>query len=499
MAEEKTIIRSEQKPTIVLDDMIIDDVFEGTNDQLNNLKGSETGRQIQNELGTDYPFITINGYPFKVEEIVDFEISSTRFLPTIKLDVAMTGTSTFKSVAMPKDGDLVSVFIRAKNDAFKPIRNDYLITLVDVSPGAGEGSGSSIYIEGELFVPHLYDERIKSFDGTSQKVLKDVAKELGLGFATNETDTKDKQKWICAGSNYLDFILDITERSWKDEKSFYKVYIDFYYHLNFINVNNQLDSDDKMTAALLDTTLLVARKSGEKNVEKSQIEAKKLLSDAEIFSGTNMFIMQYGVKNNSSSISKDWGYKSHAQFYDQKSQKTWDIFVDPLISSGAENKKILLKGRAVPKASNGEAEEKYWETQIKKYWLGIQYKDVHDKYLYSKLWNERNNVELEKMYLEAITERWNPNMYRGEKIPILLISGTDMLERSINAAPDEDTYPGASVALQLYSGFYMINGIKILYKMMSHQTDTQNPKPPAPGLSAKFLLTRREWPVPATG
>lgn len=501
MAEEKTIIRSEQSPTIVLDDIIIDDVFEGTNEQLENQKDSKTGRQIQKEVGTDYPFITINGYPFAVHEIINFKITSTKFVPTLKLEAVLSNTSVFKSVGMPKDGDLVSIFIRAKNDAFKPIRNDYLITYVDVGPGFAEGRGSSITIEGELFIPNFYDERIVSFEGTTLKVLKDIAKNLGLGFATNENETKDKQKWLCAGSNFKDFINDIAERAWKDEKSFYRVYIDFYYHLNFINVNNQIDSDDKMTAALLDTTLLVERYNNDDQVEKKQIEAKKLLSDAEIFNETNMFIQQYGVKNNSSDISKKWGYKSHAQFYDQKSQKTWDIFVDPLVSTGAADKKILLKGRATPKSADGKAQEKYWETQIKKYWLGIQYKDVHDKYLYSKLWNERNNVELDKMYLEAFTQRWNPNMYRGEKIPLLLIASSDLLDKSVNAAPEEsEDNSGTTVALQLYSGFYMISGIEILYGLTSSsEVGEEGAKPPAPGITSKFLLSRREWPVPATG
>lgn len=219
--------------------------------------------------------------------------------------------------------------------------------------------------------------------------------------------------------------------------------------------------------------------------------------------GTNMFIKQYEVKNNSSEISKRWGYKSFAQFYDQKSLKVWDIFVDPIVSDGAAENKMLFKGRSSPKAPDGKSAETYWQTQNKKYWLGIQYKDVHDKYLYAKLWNERNNAELEKMYVEADVVRWNPNIYRGEKIPLILITQGDILKRKADSTPNESQIPGSetpAVADQLYSGFYMVDGIKIYYTMSAPSTNYENPpKPTAPTMYEVFRLTRREWPVPATG
>jgi hypothetical protein len=506
MADEKTVIRSLISPTITLDDLVLDDLYEGTaGEELGPQAGKKTGRQIHKDIGVQYPFININNYVFTREEIVKFELDATGFLPTVQLEVQLTNTNVFKSQAFPKDGDILSLFIRAKNDAFKPIRNDYIINRVDGGPGGKEGGGSTITFWAELFIPRMRDEIIKLYEGSTYEVTQQVCKDLGLGFATNETSTDDSQSWICAGDDLYNFMKHVINHAWKDEKSFYRGYVDVYYHFNFINVNNQVEGDGKVTAALIDTSQFKNFASDDDVEENSQVKSPKLLSDMDNYSGTNAFIRQYEVQNFSSDISKRWGYKSYAQFYDQKSQEYWEIFVDPIISEGAAESKIVLKGRPYPKKADGTTgSEDYWQTQIKKFWLGIQYKDVHDKYLYAKLWNARNNEELEKMYIEAICERWNPNIYCGEKIPVLLITQGDLLQRRKDSTPGAESQVAGDEALpvmnQLYSGFYMVSGLKIMYNMSAASTDHKNPPTePASSLTETFRLARREWPVPSTG
>ena len=491
MADDKTVIRSLLSPTIVLDDIILEDLFEGTSPELQQQEGKKQGRQYQNNVGTEYPLVTVNGYVFTKEEIVEFDLNGNDFLPTIRIKIALTNSSVFKSQSMPKDGDIMSIFIRAKNDAFKPIRNDYLITRVDAGKGNLEGRGSDITMEGELFIPHFYDETIKSYKGTSFDVLKKLCIELGLGFATNESKTADEQIWLCAGDSMHNFVEHIVAHSWKDEKSFFSCYIDVYYHLNFVNINTQLEGEGKMNAAILDTAAMQDFNGDDNQVANSQSETKKLLTDFKSLYGTNMFITSYTVQNNSSDISRRFGYKSFAQFFDQKSIKPWDIFVDPIISEEAAKNKMVLKGRSSPKGPDGKSAEKYWQTQNKKYWLGVQYKDVHDKYIYAKLWNERNLAEIEKMYVECEIIKWNPNIYRGEKIPLVLVTQSDQTQRVSDATPGESGVGSNDpivVANQLYSGYYMVSGLKINYTMLESNS-----------LKETFRLTRREWPVPATG
>jgi hypothetical protein len=506
---EECIIRSLLKPTIQVDDMIVEDAFQGTSENMGDQKGVESGYQVQNTLGTTYPFIMINAVAFNTGDIYDFEIDSTEFIPTLRLEIILDGTNTgFKFTSVPKDGDLVNVFVRAKADAFKPIRNDFLITRVDISPGVSQGQGGTLTILGELFIPHIHDEVLKSYSGTTFEVLQNVAKDLGLGFATNETFTDDSQRWLCAGDSLYNFINHVAGHAWKNEQSFYKVFIDNYYHLNFVNVNPQVAGDGRIEVALLDASQFRdVYNDKDQMSESSQKTTAKMLTDISSLKDTNMFIKQYGIENNSSFISKKWGYKSFSQFFDYQSLQFWNIFVDPLITEGAADKKILLKGRSFKKYPDGKSVETYWQTQNKRYWQGVQYEDVHDKYYYAELWNTRNNEELEKMYMIAHVERWNPNIYRGEKIPVLVYSQSNVNARRQNTTPEEvsDTIDSGSeanmTANQIYSGFYMVDGMKITYSMVPGTTNfTANaPTNNVPSYTEIFYLKRREWPVPGTG
>ena len=88
--------------------------------------GKQLGKYI-GSVGGSYPYITINGYgPFSVREIEYFEIECEDFLPTINLYIR-PGTGVFLTKHFPKDGDLISVYIRSMTNEFKPIRNDYYI------------------------------------------------------------------------------------------------------------------------------------------------------------------------------------------------------------------------------------------------------------------------------------------------------------------------------------------------------------------------------------
>lgn len=500
--DEKCIIRSKLPSTIVLDTLNQEPMFTGTDTTApENGKAGRGKSSNATNVGIDYPHVSINAYTFKNSEIFKFDIDATGFMPRVYLKIQLIDTSVFKSTGFPKDGDILSVFIRAKDDAFKPIRNDYLITSVISGKGGSEGRGSTMEFYGELFIPHFQDEIVKSYVGTTYETLYKICKELNLGFATNESSTVDSQSWICAGDTYYNFVQHVAAHSWKNDKSFYNCFIDVYYHLNFINVNNQVDGDGKLDAAILDVTMFKKVLSDDVSQEVSKVKTAKLLSDMDNLSGTNMFIRTYEIENNSSMISKKWGYKSYIQFFDQKSGKSWEIFVDPIVSDGAEKDKVLFKGRAFPKAPDGTAAETYWKTQNKYFWRGIQYKDVHDKYLFSELWNERNLIELTKMYLDVHVERWNPNIYRGERLPIILHTQGDYMKRTSDAAKDDEATPAGetpAVLDQFYSGYYMVDGIKFTYTMTSDSTNYENPpKGPIPsGMVQVFRMKRREWPVP---
>ena len=506
--QEISIIRSLLDPAIQLDTLEVNDLDTGTSPA-----STQTGtqdqikdQQVHKDIGTNYPFIEINNYVFNTTEIETFEINYNGFIPTVRLVAGIKG-KTFPSAAMPKDGDLMGVFIRAKNDVFKPIRNDYRITGVRSAGADSDGRGGVYTITGELFIPHLYDEVIVSYSGTSYEVLKQIAQELKLGFASNDTATNDSQTWINPGGDYYNYILDLADHAWKDEKSFFDVFIDVYYHLNFVNVNNQFSEGTEVDMALLTNLQLTDSVGGEiaaKRMEDGAGTIAKVLSNHQDVKGTAAFVYHYNVKNNSNSISETYGYKTYTRFFEQNSEKYWSLFTDPLNTQGAAANKIILKGRTT---KPGAPKEEFWKTQNRYIWGGIQYTipegNAHEKYSFAQTWNERNLAELQKMVLHIELERGNFNIYRGERIPIVLIIASDNQYQNVMSTPETDNKSAAfpqPIVDKFYSGYYMVSGMTFTYKAagVSSFEDTEgNETPPsAPGFMHTMTLTRREWPTP---
>ena len=486
--EEKSIIRSLLDPTIALDEMSYKDIEEGTNNGY-----TERGDKESKNVGNNFPLIIINDYTVSEDETERMTIDSTGKVPTIALTMNLQDQSTFLSKSMPKDGDRINLFIRARNDAFKPVRNDYLITSVDTSKSQTEsGDGMVVNLSGELFIPGFRDEAIRSKQGTTYDVLFEIAEDLGLGFATNEDATEDEQIWICANEGYRNYLNHICDAAWKNEESFYEWYIDIYYHLNFVNINNQFSNSTEIDDALLDTLLSDDTKQGE---EISTATDKKLFTNIQDKRGTPMFIKRYKLVNESSEISNVLGYKMHCEFFEQNSLQKWDLYAEPMIVPGSEEDKILLKGRAG---------EDYYRTQIKRRWSGVQYSlpehNVHEKYLFSRIHNLMNFGEIGKMQVHIEVPRANFNIYRGERIPCIFIATGDPIKSNLlqqeaeKEAGGEDpnfAVPGAPTLDKFYTGFYMIRGMIFSY-------ETANPQDPENRghFTEDVILARREWPTP---
>lgn len=478
--DDKSIIRSILEPTISLDEFAIFDKEYGSD-------GLERGERITEVKSVEFPYILINDYILSISEVNSFEISSVDFLPTISLNIELGNYSGFLSTSFPKDGDLVSVFLRGRDDLFKPIRNDYLITNIEVTKSSHpEGIGSKIYLQGSLFIPGLYDETSFCEPGTSFQVLKKTAAKLGLGFATNVTDTADEMNWICANETHENFIKHIVDNSWLDENSFFTAFIDIYYHLNFVNFNTQLADETEALIGLADSVVT----SYISDVESKKSEARKIMSNHPNFDKSPFYISTYKPVNNSSDIAKRYGYSYNLKFFEHNSLKEWEFPVTPLITEGSANSKVLLKGRP---------NEDYYKTQQRVNYLGIQYSypdhNVHEHYYLAKVHNMMNMVELDKMNLIIQAGKLNLNFIRCEKLPIIMIIREDnqraaKVDDELNEDFTTEELMKKEVVDKIYTGMYAIKGFTINYKkLLPSQYSSMKS-----ALKQTFILTRREWP-----
>jgi len=486
------------KPTVVLDELSIPSDF-------------RDDKKIEDIASLQFPLIKINNY-FIPEPDLDYMVIDCRdFLPKIILQIT-TIYNKFMDKEMPKDGDIISIAIRNKSDTLNIIRNDYVIT--GATPTRRRSSGTiptTITFFGELFVPGLRSYMgSSSFLGTSMESLKCCAQKLQLGFNTNDDDTDDKQIWY-AFNTPEDFIKDVISKAWRNENSFYNVWIDIYYNLNFVNIQKQLlsaedDVDDSVSLYNIDTDWTW----GSDTAQKDTLQMPKVFSNYIGYRTTSFYITEWKPNNKSSAITFEYGTAMSASFFehlnslyeDEESQKYWDIEINPTYDPEKINSHILLRGRARYDASINEGElaranYDYTTLYKKAPWMGIQYTisnpeedntkwtgNHHPNYLRAQVHNCINCVELEKLNLEITVQGTNMNVIKGDKIPVVLI-GTDSVE---NQMVDRNAQ-SRDRKNELYSGWYLVKGFTLSWSRPEEQSIVSN-------FSQNFILTRREWPTP---
>lgn len=478
-----------------------------------SLRASATGesQRVENLSGIQYPIIRINDYIISVAEIDDFTIDCTGFLPTVSLRCTFSHQK-FISKEMVKDGDIMSIAIINKSDMLAIIRNDYVIT--NVISSENDASGKSNYTMsffGQLFIPGLLSALSNlSYEGTSLEAMKDCAKFLGLGFATNEEFTDDKQIWISGHSKLTEYINKTVKRAWKDEKSFFNIWIDIYYNLNFVNVNKQLmESEDKVDTAVWLNVIDHEYTFGQDANKSAQSETPKVFSNYANFKSSSFYITSWKPINRSSNITFDIGTKTSGQMFehnnslysDENSRKFWSLDMEPIYDEKKVTSHILLRGRANRDPNNDkelmQANYSYVDLYQSRPWMGIQYSisnpdednlrwdgNHHKNYLRAGVQNIINTKELDKLNVYITVNGTNGNIIKGDKVPIAIVR-SDRVESALI----DSTKEGYDLVDKFYSGWYYVKGFTINWNKSNTGSIISN-------FSQTFILTRREWPTP---
>lgn len=469
-------------------------------------------QKLESVASVQYPLIKINDYIISETEIDYVNIDCTDFLPEIALKCTFNHQS-FISKEMPKDGDIISIAIRNKSDTLKMIRNDYVITGVVSNENNTDNSNLSVLtFFGKLFIPGLSSgKQVFSYEGTSFNAMKDLAKQTGLGFATNEDDTNDKQIWISGNYSIIDYINYTVSKSWKDDESFYHVWIDIYYNLNFVNINKQLMSgEEEVDSAVLLDNINKEYIYGETSKQSETKVTPKVLSNFEAYKTSSFYIDSWKPINRATNITFQYGTKVLCNLYEhnsgvyskEDSEKYWNLPIEPTYDPDKVDKYILLRGRAKQdRDKKGKdlaiANYSYTDIYVKNAWTGIQYTisnpddnisnwtgNHHKNYLRAGIQNVINNKELDKLNVEVNVTGLNLNLIRGDKTPIVLIK-TNKMENQII----EPQSNGMDMLDQFYSGWYLVKGFSIQYNnKLFNQPNSK--------FTQTFVLTRREWPPP---
>lgn len=309
--------------------------------------------------------------------------------------------STFEIFIKSNTQDLKSIHLRFNIENSYP--EDDKITL------SGKLSIEDIFVNKSLTTMELLGvEKATSFE-----VLKKISNDLKLGFNSNIIDTKDPMDWRLENNNLLAFINSITKRSYIDDNSFQSCYVDYYYCLNFVDLNKEMNRDVEKDANV-ETSVF------SKSKEDSKITLLTLTNDK----GSNMsnqYVEDIEFMDNSTQSYLKKGSISISQTYDSKT-------------------KTFLEFKHVGNTSDGEktliSKPDNWENQYKIESLSrLNTDNVHPNYNFTLIQNKRNLLELNNFTLKGELPNPNYSIYLHQKVKFIFIDqiGTPTETNIINS------------------------------------------------------------------
>lgn len=469
-------------------------------------------------VASQYPIIRINDKVFNYINIVNMRISCESFIPTIELTVAVTG-DTFQDKDFPKDGDIISTFMRTNTDTLNYLRNDFVITDCDFK-NKKSSSTNKLSFSGKMFIPGI-DSNYNTIGiiGTSKDVCKEIAKRFNIGFSYNDEDnTDDFQNWICSGSPEK-FVQEVTTHSWKDTESFFKTWIDLYYDLCFVNVNKFLVTNGEEE---IDLTFASRTDLYQGMVDKVHGETKddakislKIFTNLKGFKDSPFFIYKWGITNNAGIsltngyVTESYTFINNQNLYESSENHDECFSVLDNVSSYDQNKlntHIILRGRTTFGENTGEkmarVNRDVTNVYINRKWTGIEQTidddvNINDKnnnkwsgnvnknYNRAPSHNSMNIKELNKMYLTIYVDGLCLQVMKGEKVPVLLEHETGSISRIA-----DDTVCTDKNINKMYSGFYIVDSLEYVFESKNLPEGKVSP------YSTILTLKRREWPTP---
>jgi len=293
-----------------------------------------------------------------------------------------------------------------------------------------------------------------------------------LGFASNIDNTNDLMLWINPADSNLEFIQQVVKHSYRSEESFLLAYIDFYYNLNYVDIESTLNediTDMKGIGSAVNLTKV-----------KDETPTQLFLTDHPDKINTNMFIQKYNLLNSTMKVNLSIGYQKYLSFYDKLGNTQYTFIMDTISTPGAKGKNVILKGKV---GEVSEIADNSWDGDF----LGIYDSDnVHPNYLYAGMQNKQNLEFLQKVKMKVTLGMMNFNLYRFQKIEIRFYKLQEMNDEETRVEVNEKTVEqGAGLDFdakrlnQRLSGEWLITAINYTFNKVG-------------GFAQELTVVRRE-------
>jgi len=391
-------------------------------------------KEWSSNIGTR-PFIWYNAYQIDDRDIQYFALYHDGLLPVVTITFK-DSMNMMKDKAFPLDDTKIKIFLSSRTKNIRHILLEFKIANFSVN-------GEVYTVKGVLNVNGLHLRKFKSYSKkTSFFALQDICKEVGLGFNSNITDSKDQMTWINTGKKVYDFMDEILSYSYISDEGFSYGYVDFFYNFNYVDIEKELSrdaSDDKG----VDSSGLGKDVTGDdKRVQKISLSNDRSLQE------TDSFISEYKILNNSTSVSLEKGYLNVSKYYDSFKKEYLVFDVDSITSEGS--KTIIMKG--------SPQDENFYKENVNTTYVGkLDPDNAHTNYNYSYVHNSQNIDDLQKIGIKLTLPNPNYNLYRFQKVILLITT--------------KGSSPSAKIKNERISGDWFITEIKFIYSGGSYHQE----------------------------
>jgi len=355
------------------------------------------------------PLIFYNGVDIKATDISSFKLYHEGMLPKVECVISDT-YGVFKKTGIPGDDTKISIFINSKSRILASLRMDFkVLEFAEISPG-------KYRVSAVIDIPKMYIRKYTNFSGkTSFEALQDLARELGLGFCTNITNTNDRQNWINSGNTARDFMYNITKYSYISDTSFQVCYVDYYYNLCFVDISREFERDVSNDVGVSCVGFDSVTGTDKKNDDKIE---SLILTNERNLSLSSGYIDKYKVTNNSTTVSLRKAYRDDVKYLDIQKKEILYFTVDS--QSGDPSKSLILK------ASSGDDE--FFKENTKSTYGGKLDANTdgsgnaHSNSSYTAVNNQRNITDFAKLNALMYLPNCNLNLYPYRKVKVHIMN-----------------------------------------------------------------------------
>ena len=348
------------------------------------------------------PFIWYNGYQIKENDIYYLVIYYKGMVPAVEVNF-IDSAAILKKAGFPGSDSTFDVFM---NSGSKVLKSIHLRMKID---NFQENANKSYTMTGTLDLRDFYKVNYRSWTGTSFEILRTISSELKLGYNSNIDQTNDSMKWTNTGMTWREFIGDIVRHSYISDDAFTLAYIDFYYCLNYVDLEKEWSRDVSADVGISSTGITqVDGKQTEKDTTLPLV-----LMNEKSQNMVNTYFQNYSVQNNATNKAISNGQFTISKYYDTASKQFLIFNVDSLTSQ--DDSKVILKGKP---ADASELETNY--TTV--FGGRVDLSNVHKNYLYADVLNSRNLTDLSKIVVTLEIPQCNFNLYKFQKIRIQFIN-----------------------------------------------------------------------------